>query len=206
MTRTVAFVLERTYREKQKIKAMKKITFKLPRTIMLALVSILLIALTSCESSDSSNGDPDLKGSNYKVSKGDYTFYADKEKYTNLEDLRGDSTLCQIEIEIVKVKRQGNSMVIDIAKPKNCDVEFEIVWNGTIMESFPMQGHFYIHPISKNCTDQEEKEVIELTLDLEGILKGFDASYIADTNFTIMDSCKFVDIVCVKNCDVTTTN
>ncbi len=187
---------------KAKTKVMKTPIFRLPLIIMSILVGVLLVALTSCER----KGDTDLKGSNYKVSIGDYTFYADKEKYTDLENLRGDSTLCQIEIEIVKVKRQGNSMTIDIAKPKNCDVEFEVLWNGTIMESFPMQAHFYIHPISKNCTDQEEKEIIVLTLDLEEILKDFDASYIADTNFTIKESCKFVDIVCVENCDVTTTN
>ncbi len=184
---------------------MKKATIRLPLTVMLILVSILLVAVTSCESSNSSNGDSDLKGRDYKVSTGDYTFYANKEKYTDLEGSRGDEALCQIEMEIVKVKREGNILTIDVSQPKNCDVELEVLWDGIFMESFPMQAYFYMHPTSNNCTNQDEKEIVVLTLDLEEILKESDASYIADTNFTIKESCRLVDIVCVENCDVTVT-
>ncbi len=172
---------------------------------MLVLTSISFFTLASCDN-DSSDGDSDLKGTNYKVSTGDFTFYANKEKYTDLETLRGDDTLCQIETKVVKVKREGNNLTIDISKPKNCDVEFEVVWNGTILESFPMQAHLYIHPTSNNCTDQDEKEIKVLILDLEEVLKDLDASYIENTNFTIKESCRLVDIVCAENCDVTITN
>jgi len=184
---------------------MKKHRLKSAFMVMLALASVSLLTLASCDS-DSSDGDSDLKGTDYKVSKGDYTFYANKEKYTDLETLRGDESLCQIEIKIVKVKREGNILTIDVSKPKSCDVEFEVVWNGTILESFPMQAHLYIHPTSNNCTDQDEKEVEVLTLDLEEVLKDLDASFIEDTNFTIKESCRLVDIVCAENCDVTITN
>ncbi len=174
---------------------------------MLVLVSVSFFTLTSCDN-DSSDNDSDLKGANYKFSTGDFTFYANKEKYIDLEVLRGDKTLCQIEIEVVKVKREGNILTIDITKPKNCDVLFEVVWDGAIMESFPMQCHLYIHPTSNNCTDQDqdEKEIKVLTLDLEKILKDLDVSYIEDTNFTIKESCRLVDIVCTENCNITITN
>ena len=169
---------------------------------MLVLASVSFFTMVSCNS-NSSNGDSDLKGTNYKVTTGDYTFYANKEKYTDLETLRGDESLCQIEIKVVKVKREGNILTIDVSKPKNCDVKFEIVWNGMVLESFPMQAHLYIHPTSNNCTDQEEKEVKVLTIDLEEVLKDLDASYIEDTNFTIKESCRLVDIICTGDCDVT---
>lgn len=183
---------------------MKKHRLKLALALILVLTSVSFLTLVGCDN-DPSDGNPDLKGTDYKVSTGDYTFYANKEKYTDLETLRGDESLCQIEIEVVKVKREGNVLTIDVSKPKNCDVEFEVLWNGTILESFPMQCHLYIHPTSKSCTDQGEKEVEVLTLYLEEVLKDLDASYIEGTNFTIKESCRLVDIVCAKNCDVTIT-
>ena len=186
---------------------MKKHRLKLTFRVMLVLVSVSFFTLASCDS-DSSDNNSDLKGTNYEVSTGDFTFYANKEKYTDIEEIRGDNSLCQIEIEVVKVKREGNILTVDISKPKNCDVDFEVVWNGAVMESFPMKCYFYIHPTSKNCTDQnqDEKEIKVLTLDLEKILKGFDASYIEGTHFTIKESCRLVDIECSGNCNVTVTN
>lgn len=169
------------------------------------IVSLIIFTFLSCESGDDEQGgDLDLKGT-YQITEEAYTFFADPEKYGDIENKRAENDLCDIETEITKVQRSGNTLTITITRPEDCEIDYELIWNGEIRESFPMQSNLYIHSIGEGC-EGELNETDVLVIDLEEALKDIDASIIPDINFMIKDACHLTDIQCADDCDVTVIN
>lgn len=170
-------------------------------TLMFSL--ILSTVFISCDSNDVQD-KPRLQD-NYEVTEGDYTFFANPEKYDEADLKRGQDHFCQVETKISKVKRNGNMLTIEILKPKNCEVKYEIIWNGEVLYSDPMQSAIYVRALADGCNDGAEKEIDALVIKLEETLKNLDKNIIDKINFTVRDACSLVNIDCVEDCNVVTT-
>ncbi|AUP80958.1 hypothetical protein C1H87_20485 [Flavivirga eckloniae] len=163
-------------------------------------------SLISCDKEeDDPQGKMGVKGI-YKITENIYTLYADNEKFIEANDKRGQADFCQVKTEIHKVKRVNNILTIEIYRPKNCNVKYEIIWDGAIMESHPSQAYLYVHAIAENCNDLKEKELDILIIDLEKTIKDIDKNTLKEIYFTIKDSCSLTDVYCTEDCNVTVTN
>jgi len=166
--------------------------------VVLVIVSIVFF---SCNSES-----PEAASEGYKVQTEAYTFYSDQKKYQDANARRGESDECQFSWSIRNVKRNGNVLTLDISRPAGCEVEYELIWNGMILESFPMMANVFIKAISDGCTDQDEDTTDILEIDLEKALKDTSLSTLSNTNFNIREFCAFKDVQCMEGCDVAVSN
>jgi len=147
--------------------------------------------------------NPDEK---YTVTSDLYTFHADSEKYQEVNVRRAQENLCNFSWEILNVSREGNILIVDISRPKDCDVTYEIIWDGAIMESYPMMANIFLNAVSESCSDQHETITDELVIDLEGSFKDIPKSTLDNTSFTIRDVCSLTGVQCVDDCNVAVSN
>lgn len=175
--------------------------------LYLKFISILIICLLlyNC---DSTNVDDKLQvNENYVVIEDDYTFIVDAEKYKDTELKRAKDDFCQVKTNISKVAREDNILIIEILKPKNCELKYEVIWDGLLLESYPMQGAIFVHSITDtNCNEGAEKETDTLVINLEEALKTLKKDIIENTNFTVRDACSLVDVNCSGNCNEVITD
>lgn len=170
----------------------------------LKFVSIftLCFILYNCGSTNVDEEDKLQVNENYVVNENDYTFYANAEKYNDTSLKRGEDNLCQVETKISKVVREENILTIEILKPKNCQINYEIIWNGILELSLPMRGTIYVRAITDtNCNENAETESDTLVLKLEEAFKTLKKDMIENTNFIVRDACSLVDVYCVDNCN-----
>jgi hypothetical protein len=78
--------------------------------------------------------------------------------------------------EIVGVTRSGNTMDITVSFQTGCETnKFDIIWDGTIMESYPPRTRIFVKRNASGCDDSDEIETTVLTVDLnELIFQGND--------------------------------
>ena len=164
-------------------------------------VGVLLSALFSCDTNT-----PGAQENKYSVAAERYTFYADADKYKEATTGRADKDQCKFTWKVLKVNRNGNVLTIDISRPSGCDVKYEIIWDGIILESYPGVANVFLKAQSENCTNQADTTTDKLVVDLEAAFKDIKPSTLKDTNFNIREFCATKDIQCEKNCDVTITN
>lgn len=135
------------------------------------LIATLLFGIGSCEKSDSEIVDP----APYTVENENYTFHKNTGVYLNAQKNRSESYSHSFEIE--SVKRTGNIMQVNVVFPAGCtNNQFEIIWDGKIMESHPVQTRVFVKRMAEECVDSEEKERLALELDLDELIfkKGDD--------------------------------
>lgn len=180
-----------------------------------SLPLLLLVVCANFIGCDKSDEGPDRTAllDDYELVEESYTFIASAAKYDEAGEKRAQEDYCQVETEISKVSREGNVLTIEVESPKNCDVDYEIIWNGEVMYSDPMQSAIYIRAIAEDCTDVSETEIDVLTIDLEETLQsltedlvGNRKEFIGRINFLIRDACSLVDVVCDDNCNVTVSD
>ncbi|WP_308992461.1 hypothetical protein QLS71_000290 [Mariniflexile litorale] len=165
----------------------------------------LSIILFNCDSSKDSGEDKLQLKDNYEVTEGPYTFFANAEKYKDTDLKRGQDNFCQVETKISKVKREGNILTIEILKPKNCEIKYEIIWDGVVFFSNPMQSTIYVKALADNCNEDSDMEIDALVIKLEEAFKTLKKDMIDRTNFTVRDACSLVNIDCVDDCNVVIT-
>jgi hypothetical protein len=176
---------------------MKKIIFSL-------IGALLMTLLIGCRN-DNVNADPN-PAEKYTVTSDLYTFHSDSEKYQDVNVRRAQENLCPFSWEILNVSREGNILVVDISRPKDCDVTYEIIWDGAIMESYPMMANIFLNAVSESCSDQDDTVTDELVIDLEDSFKDIPKSTLDNTSFTIRDVCSLTDVQCVDDCNVAVSN
>lgn len=166
---------------------------------------ILSVIFLSCDNTE----EPEkLKlQDGYEVTEGDYTFFANSEKYKEADVKRGQENFCQVQTLISKVKREGNILTIEILKPINCQVSYEIIWDGEIRVSHPMESNLYVHALAEDCNAMLfGVETDALVVDLEDTFKDIDKDIMSNTSFTIKDACSFTDVQCIGDCGITVSN
>ena len=105
----------------------------------------------------------------YSVEKDNYTFLKNADTYQEVQRKRLEDGLSDFEIE--KVERTGNSIEITVLISNQCTVnEFEVIWDGNIMESYPPQTRIFVNRITDGCNDSGETETMVLVVDLEELI------------------------------------
>ncbi len=169
------------------------------------IASVLLIVLFSCNT-ENSDLAPLTSSEKYEVKSGDMTFFSDSEKYKETNARRGQSDDCKFPVDILKVNRNENELTISISRPKSCKVKYEFIWDGIILESYPMMANIFIKAVSDNCTGQRDMLTEDIIIDLEKAFKNTPKSTLKDINFFIKDACSLKDVQCLEDCNVAVSN
>lgn len=142
----------------------------------------------------------------YQVTAEDYTFFSDPEKYQDTRARRLESAHCTYSWSIQNVSRNANVLTVDIARPQGCEVLYELIWDGAVMESYPMMANVFVHPRSAGCTDQAEEETDRLVIDLKEAFKNVSETTLRDINFNIREVCTIKDVKCMEDCDLSVSD
>lgn len=166
--------------------------------------SLYLTGLLATAPSCTEENEPDLFpfSENYTLTMENLSFYADHGRYNQVNSKREDGSLCLLDSDILRVQRNQNILALHIAKPVGCAVKYELVWDGTLMESFPMRANIFVRAIGENCGSSDlETEVLQV--DLEKTFKTLSPAEIDSTIFNVRDACSQQDFYCMENCGLT---
>ena len=172
------------------------------KTIFIPLALLLYVA---CDSDSGLDAGPDAEPEKFTVKTDNYTFYADKERFTEADARRADKDYCDVPTKIKRVQRNDNLLAVTVSIPKNCEPSYEVIWNGLILESFPVQITLFLKVLGE-CTDNGEFEQHQVVLDLEEIFTDESSVNPAEANFTVKDACSLLDVACESDCDITVSN
>ena len=158
----VAFSLGESYRYKTmcnlKIKNMKRVLF------FMITAGVLWIAV-ACNNEVEEMTDPNP----YTIRKENFLFKKDVGLYFKTQQERSETYSKLFEID--QVNREGDLLHITVSFLAGCNEnEFEIIWDGSIMESFPPQTRIFIKRNAKDCTPSDEIKQVTLTVDLSELI------------------------------------
>jgi hypothetical protein len=136
----------------------------------------------------------------YQVQGEGYLFTADPIKFQKLDFNRKDPSLCQVEFEIKKVKREGNKLTLEILRPKDCIGTFELVWDGVWQESSLKRMQVYLTAQFSSCASSSETEVDVIRIDLAKVLQNSEP--MDPFTLYLREHCSFRDYNCVGDCDL----
>ncbi len=128
-----------------------------------------------------------------------YNFYKSARMYNEAQELRSENYSDAFEIE--KVERTGNLLNVTLSYLGNCETnKFDVIWDGILLESWPMQTRLIIKRSASNCDDEELKKEI-LSIDLEELIG--DKVLVEGTVFYVSNGSKTPD---EANADAVVTN
>lgn len=128
-----------------------------------------------------------------------YNFYKSAKMYNEAQDLRSGNYSDAFEIE--KVERTGNLLNITLSYQGNCETnKFDVIWDGILLESWPMQTQLIIKRSVSNCDDKGVKKEI-LSIDLVELID--DKVLVEGTIFYVSNGSKTPD---EANADAVVTN
>ncbi len=158
----------------------------------------LFLFLCSC-SVDSTDVDLGIT-SPYQVQGEGYLFTADPVKFQKLDFNRKDPSLCQIDFEVRRVKRDGNELTLEITRPKGCEGIYELVWDGTWQESSPKRMQIYLTAQFSSCVSSSETEVDVIRVDMSKALRIIES--VESYSVYLREHCNFRDYHCEGHCDL----
>ena len=136
------------------------------KTNFLMVVSILLIVTGGCSKDSMNSNAPD----EYKLEKGDFMFLKNADTYALAKEQRSDNYSAEFEID--KVERIADTMNITVSYHEGCGTnKFEVIWDGTIMESYPEMTIFFVKRTATNCGTQGALKTQVLSLRLTEIIE-----------------------------------
>lgn len=158
----------------------------------------LLLFLCSCavDNTDAAMGI----SSPYQVQGEGYVFTADPVKFQKLDFNRKDPSLCQVEFEVRKMKREGNELLLEILRPKGCIGNYELVWDGVWQETSPKRMQIYLTGQFSSCVSGSEQEVEVIRIDLEKAFR--NTSPMDPFTIYLREHCSFKDFNCAGNCEL----
>ncbi len=157
------------------------------------------LGLISCDN------DTEIKDPNpFTLEKENYTFLKNSNYY--LEAQKNRSPEYSDPFEIVGVQRVDKEMHIEVSYPAGCaSNNFEIIWDGLVMESSPPQTRLFVKRTAENCNKSGEAEHRVLVIDLEEIfvkLRQGDPN-LQDAIFIVSNASKRPD---TSNADIPVTS
>jgi hypothetical protein len=157
---------------------------------------VLLMAIGAC-SKDSTNDDI---SNDYKLEKGNFTFLKNTKIFKQAEKERSDGY--SDEFEINKVERIGDTLNITVSFYEGCEInKFEVIWDGSIMLSYPEMTIFFVKRTADNCGEQGELKTQVLSLSIVEIIG--DEALAKRINVTVSNASKKVD---EENADIFISN
>jgi hypothetical protein len=138
------------------------------------------------------------------VDKSPVNYYIDKNKFEEAANLR--TTDFSNIFSIDHVKRADNTLFVQLSHAKGCEGSFDIIWNGAVMESYPMQISLFIKFNATGCRTDEPGESISKIIAINLVQFIGDENLIKNTVFQISNASSIQDVKCEGNCDETVSN
>ena len=93
-----------------------------------------------------------------------YDFYKNAEMYDKAQRLRSKEYSSVFDIE--NVERKGEMLNVTLTYLGKCETnKFDVIWDGILMESWPMQTRLIIKRSASNCDDKLlKKETLSINL------------------------------------------
>ncbi len=160
---------------------------------LVLLAGIMVFSACNKESNDGNDGSIVPKAME------NYNFYKSAKIYNEAQELRSKNYSDAFEIE--KVERTGNLLNVTLTYLGNCETnKFDVIWDGLIAESWPMQTRLIIKRSASSCDDKTLKKEI-LSIDLVELIG--DKVLTEETVFYISNGSKTPD---EANADAVVTN
>ncbi|NLJ01524.1 MAG: hypothetical protein GX371_10305 [Bacteroidales bacterium] len=135
------------------------------RKLFFMITTSLLLIAAACSNEVEKMTDPNP----YTIRKENFLFKKDMGLYLTAQQER--SATYSKPFEIDQVNREGDLLHIGVSFPAGCnDNEFEVIWDGLIMESSPPQTRIFIKRNAKDCTPSDEIKQLTLTVDLNELI------------------------------------
>src|SRR5690554_6891994 len=148
------------------------------------LIAILLIAV-SCDKSED-----ELKDSSpFTIKKENYTIVKNSVISQEANNNRSESYSAPFEIE--NVERIENLLYINVSFQAGCSTnDFEIIWNGKIMESYPVLTRIFVKRTINNCIYIDAIDRLTLVVDLEELAEKNGNNQILEAIITVSNASK----------------
>lgn len=137
---------------------------------LIIMTAGMMLASISCSKDEDVEKDP----TPIAIEKVNYTFLKNSGLYQEAQKDRSESYSTPFEID--HVERTDHFMDITVSFPAGCETNrFEVIWDGTIMESYPPQTRIFVKRSASDCAGTDEKTTEVLSVNLEELIfKGND--------------------------------
>jgi hypothetical protein len=152
---------------------------------MYLLMIVAFLVAVSC-TKDDANGPGTAP---VKVEKENYIFLKNAGLYGTAEKKRSEEY--SSPFEIMSVRRSGNTMDITVSFQAGCGInQFEVIWDGLIMESYPVQTRIFVKRNASGCAGSEETETMVLSVDLKELIFEGNDPQLESAVITVSNSSK----------------
>jgi hypothetical protein len=139
---------------------------KTMKRIYLLVVAASLLMITGSCSKDDTNGANETP---LKIDQGNYTFLKSGSLYDEAKRDRSENYSSPFEID--SVIRTGDIMDITVSFPAGCETnKFEVIWDGVILESYPVQTRIFVRRTASGCPESDETKSEVLSVDLNELI------------------------------------
>ncbi|NJN25324.1 MAG: hypothetical protein HC819_04770 [Cyclobacteriaceae bacterium] len=169
------------------------------KKLFFCLLLILIGSITSCQDDLEATNEPIILGSE------PVNFYKNKAMFDEASRLRSDDYSSPFSID--HIQRTGDTLKVEVSYAKGCEGTFHVIWDGAIMESYPMQATLFLKFQATGCPnkfilDETVRKVI--TIDLVGFIG--DEQLVKETIFHVANASSLQGVTCEGNCDETVSN
>ena len=156
---------------------------------LLLLVLIIMGTTVACDKSENELKDP----APFTIENAQYTLYKNSTLSHEAGEKRSESYSAPFEIE--SVERVDGNLNINIAFQAGCEFnKFEIIWDGLIMESYPVQTRVFIKRIISDCIYIDAIDRATLTVDLNELAEKIGDDQILEAIITVSNTSKQVNM------------
>ena len=147
-------------------------------------VVLLTIACNQDDTADVKTPTP-KQGENFK-------FFASDEMYNDALGKRSGDYSAPFEIlDVAAVKDSlptgHDFLLVTVEYDESCEGEFEVIWDGRIMESYPVQTHL-IMKYNAACSNTNQKTIETIAIDLDEFIG--DALLVDEAVFHLLNASK----------------
>src|SRR5688572_8573070 len=109
--------------------------FLMKTNLLHTLVLILLFIGSACQD-DPNSTDPPVD------EKGPVNLYKDKTKFDEAARLRSSTYSAPFTID--RIQRNADILEVEVSFAQGCEGTFDVIWNGELMYSYPMQANLFL--------------------------------------------------------------
>jgi hypothetical protein len=160
---------------------------------MLVLTGLFLF-ISSCIKENKDLSNPEV------LDKGTYTFLKSAGLASEASENRSEEY--SAAFDITKVERKDDTLKITVSFLKGCEInKFQIIWNGTVLYSFPPMINLFVKRSTENCRPSQDTISQILKINLAECIG--NKSLIKEANFIVSNASKKLNST---NSDITISN
>ncbi|MEO0333776.1 MAG: hypothetical protein AAF223_19230 [Bacteroidota bacterium] len=168
------------------------------KTVIL-FIGLFLLLFTACQE------DPEVTAPADESPQEEVNFHRDKALFEEAAQLRSESYSSPFTIDYVG--REENTLKVEVSYPKGCEGTFDVIWDGIVMESYPMQACLFLKFSATDCPTEfihEDAEKKAIVIDLVALIG--DESLVNETIFHVSNASSLQDVSCEGDCDQTVSS